>query len=499
MTRLPITLGLLAALAAACGVAPGQVPPPTKDAPPNAAPAKHEIPVTKLALVPAAAPTPVLRYSLLPPERKRVSGNAALSYSRAFLMLTERRSGMDPKAARAESEQMDKWEQMPLKDLPVKEVRSALISYRGILRELEDGAHCDRCDWQLERRIYAEGIGLLLPEVQKARESARVLRMQVRVALAERNFDEALGHLQTGFALARGVGEGPTLIHSLVGMALTAIFCGEIDQLAQQPGAPNLYWALTALPRPFIDLRKPMLGEASMLDATLPELREVDKGPMSTERAQKLLDRVVLDLARLIGDEKPDLARSRLLAAGWVALQFPNAKKSLLARGRTEAELDVMPAAQVVMLDSVLRFYALRDELFVWFFVPYPEAQEGLRRANEKIRRVQKSGGDMFTAMLSLLLPAVEKVHFAAVRTERRLAGVRAVEAIRLYAAAHDGKLPAKLADIDEVPIPEDPFNGKPFEYRVEGDRAILTAPPPPGEKPIPTGNTLRYEMNLKK
>jgi len=43
---------------------------------------------------------------------------------------------------------------------------------------------------------------------------------------------------------------------------------------------------------------------------------------------------------------------------------------------------------------------------------------------------------------------------------------------------------PAPLSEIREVPIPIDPVTGKEFEYRVEEGKAVLAAPPPPGEKP---------------
>ena len=41
---------------------------------------------------------------------------------------------------------------------------------------------------------------------------------------------------------------------------------------------------------------------------------------------------------------------------------------------------------------------------------------------------------------------------------ERRLAALRTIEAIRMFAASHDGKLPAALGDIKEVPVPAREF-----------------------------------------
>ena len=84
-------------------------------------------------------------------------------------------------------------------------------------------------------------------------------------------------------ALSRHLGEHPTLIADLVGIALATIAIGPLEEMLQQPGCPNLYWALTDLPTPFIDLRKGMRGERAFLtkdfalfDRVTPPRREGD-------------------------------------------------------------------------------------------------------------------------------------------------------------------------------------------------------------------------------
>ena len=47
-----------------------------------------------------------------------------------------------------------------------------------------------------------------------------------------------------------------------------------------------------------------------------------------------------------------------------------------------------------------------------------------------------------------------------------------------------DGKLPASLDDVTEVPIPVNPFTGKAFGYRLEGDTAVLEAAGPKISRP---------------
>ena len=65
-----------------------------------------------------------------------------------------------------------------------------------------------------------------------------------------------------------------------------------------------------------------------------------------------------------------------------------------------------------------------------------------------------------------------------------------------MYAAAHDGKLPDKLDDVTEVPIPNDPGTDRPFEYsRGDGDTAKLVSLVP-GD-PL-HNNGLRYRVTIR-
>ena len=84
------------------------------------------------------------------------------------------------------------------------------------------------------------------------------------------------------------------------------------------------------------------------------------------------------------------------------------------------------------------------------------------------------------------------------VRTDRRFAAMRCVEAIRHYAAKHEGKLPASLADVKELPIPSDPLTAKPFEYALDGDKATLSLAKPAEKKPNPN-ELLRYYLTMQR
>ena len=82
-------------------------------------------------------------------------------------------------------------------------------------------------------------------------------------------------------------------------------------------------------------------------------------------------------------------------------------------------------------------------------------------------------------------------------RLDQRIALLRHVEALRLYAAERNGTLPLKLSEVP-VPLPDDPFTGKPFRYEVNGNTAHLRGTPPAGMEKEPAYN-VHYEVTLQK
>ncbi len=77
-------------------------------------------------------------------------------------------------------------------------------------------------------------------------------------------------------------------------------------------------------------------------------------------------------------------------------------------------------------------------------------------------------------------------------RLDRTLDALTDVEAIRSYAAANDGQLPASLDQIITTPAPDNPRTGKPFHYSVQDNTATLSDLETP-EFP------LRYTIRIRK
>ena len=101
--------------------------------------------------------------------------------------------------------------------------------------------------------------------------------------------------------------------------------------------------------------------------------------------------------------------------------------------------------------------------------------------------------GPLLASATPLARPTV-KLYDVVGRTDRRFAALECVEALRLY-AAQNGKWPAALADVTDVPVPTDPMTGKPFEYRVQENKAVLTRTPGKSDGP----DAVSYEVFLRK
>jgi hypothetical protein len=314
--------------------------------------------------------------------------------------------------------------------------------------------------------------------------------LRVRLALLDGNVDQAVRDTQTGLALSRHVGEAPLIVNALVGMAVAHAMFNQLEELVQLDEAPNLYWALADLPRPFIDVHRPMQGEKVAIASMFPDVRAALKDrqlpPISVHTIHKYLDNL-----RYLGDK---VAADRLVLTLTAARTYPKAKEYLLARGFSPEQVSALPVMQVYLMHGLAIIDEAYDDIYKWHSLPYWQARPGLVKARRKLDQLRLEQPEtMYLA--SMLMPALNDVVFAKARLERRPAILQVVEALRLHAVGA-GKLPDRLEDIHEVPIPVDPVTGRSFEYALEPNRAVLYAPPPPGEA-VNDRNAIRYELTL--
>jgi hypothetical protein len=435
-------------------------------------------PAVNVLLSPIAEPQPALKYELLPSGRDRVSGNAAHHYLKANMY----RPMPDPDRAKATTEEQRilKWEEADLDRFPAAEVRKHLERYAFAFRELEYGTRCKSCEWVSAPASATDAIGEAVGSVQSYREIARHLALRVKLEMAEKRYDDAVKSIRTGLQYGKHLAEGPNLIQMLVGYSVTAVMLERVDEFVARPDSPNLYWALSSLPRPFVDPRPALDGEDALNESFLPGLAELRKGPVSSERALEVAGKAVQMMIAANGADTPfaDLG-ARLGLVGYAQSVQAEARKELVARGWNVKEVDAMPAVQVAFLKSFETYRELADDHRKWFLLPHSQAIDGMTKASARTKKMRTDKPqEMLLQVFLLILPAVEKVHQAGMRTDRKVALLRTVEAIRVHAAV-TGRLPTELSDIRKVPVPPDPLTDKPFGYSVDGDTFTLTAPTP--------------------
>jgi len=294
----------------------------------------------ELTLHPAKAPEPAQKYRLLPKAEEQTDADAAPLYEKALQALPKN----------FQIDQISQWLKTPPAKLPRQQVQSTLQQFKPTLQLLEQAAKCKQCDCSYE---YVDD-ETQSQNLRGYRTLIFFLALQVRFQIAQGQYDKALCTMQTGFAMAKHLGNGPTLADGFVGIGIGVFICRQLEQFVQRPDAPNLYWALRDLQQPFIDLTQQS------------KLEDLD----TRERAHLLMNRL-----------------------------------------------------------------------------------------------------------------------------DCHVAALQCVEAIRLYAGAHDGKFPNELSSITEISVPNDLVMQKPFVYRRTGSNAVLEATAPKGAK---ERDAMRYELKLK-
>ncbi len=458
-----------------------------------AAPAE-DIPPTAFILHPAALSTPALKFALLPELRETIPGNAVDHYRQAIKNLKQ-----DLPPGREWYKTYEPWLAAPLKDLPHDEVGKFLKQCESTFKEMDAGARSEDCDWGLAEELRKDGLAWRPRDLTPMREIAFLLAVRVRYEISVGRLDRAARTLQTGFAVTRHVADAPSLSYAAIGSAIGAMMEGRLEEFIQQPDAPNYYWPLTDLPRPFIDLHKPWQGDRMKVYADFPGMTEMaadlNAKPFTPEQVEALLK--AFDASD--PDADPDRrAANKAALARRLLERHEAAKKFLIDKGRPKELVDAMPPAQVGCMVALLQYDQALDECLKWQNLPFWEAQTAI--ANEEERQLKKADDKDGSAVpiTQRYLRSTALVFAAFARIDRRIAALRCVEAVRLYAAVHDGKLPAALGDVKDVPIPDDPVTGKPFGYRRVGDRAFLSSTPFP-DQPADNANTPTYELMFQR
>jgi hypothetical protein len=275
---------------------------------------------------------------------------------------------------------------------------------------------------------YERGFSALLPNAQKMRTLARLLKLRGRVAAAKGETDKAVESVEALFGTSRSMSHQLLLIEHLVRLATATVALREVEAL---------------------------VSEAELTDVQLARLQgHIEALQFDSGLSESLLGERAMGYHTFHHMEQMSLD-------GQVAAQPPNPGEGSLSR----------PGDCALYLGFLREMIAASRE-------PFPVAIDQAHRSEQRLQQMAGTRNPLerYNAMVTLLiLPATTKSFEA---TGRNLA-LRDATLCALAAQRHrlkHGQLPAKLADLvpEFLPaVPTDPFDGQPLRMldRVSADK----------------------------
>jgi len=460
--------------------------PATVGAQPQVAPTAPVKPtVIQLTLHPAPLVGLPFRYRLLPDMEDLEPGNAAplylLACSRNLMV------GADNKDNNTAMEEM---ESLAPDKIDRARAKKLIAAFGFALRHLELGARRELCHWDLPERT--EGFNTLLPHLGEMRMLSRLLSLQAKVQIADGKYDDAAHTLQTGMAMARHLDSEAFEIQQLVAAAVMESMLTRVEQWIATPGSPNLYWAVTDLPSPYLDLRSALRFERANAYRSMPHLKEAVDGKLTAEHFRELSAKWIQlheDMGKASEIHDNPVAAPAINDVGALT---PKAKTALREMGYTDKALEAMAPEQLIGLwwgQSYERAFeestkALSLPLHQDPYMPWTDGSP-----EKKLPR------DPSNPLLEML-PTIRNARLSVTRVDRHIGQLRCLEMIRAYAAVHDGSAPETLAAIPGIPVAVDPATGLPYQYHVDAGTIVIEAPIPPGGQ---ARHAWKFEIKLEK
>jgi hypothetical protein len=442
--------------------------------------------IVRLRLHPVATTSPVLRYRLLPQPIDLSPGNAATLYDAAGKVFPE---------AKNLGQLIDKAEDtfdVPVDKLSASHVEQALAPFSQSLGYAELAARREDARWDVGMRD--RGFAVVMLHLNDMKVLCNVLAVRSRLQVAQRDWDGASNTLQTGFGMARQLGDQPLLIHALVESGIVQQMAARgLEEWITRDDSPNLYWPLTMLPSPFVDMPAVEQWEQGAVYFTFPELRRIEKGEFPADQWPAFLRKMTAALAalRLGGvanarqESAPDPDAIDQEVKSLIESSYPRARESLVQNGQ---KVEMMSREHVVGLYLCRQYRDVCDQLWSSWGLPFPVAMEQMARADRELasKQEQLKANPLIQTLPRVGVsgnPSLMNARYALARTDWEISQLRVLEALRDYAARHDGQPPRSLDQITNLPVPVNPFTGQAFEYRVQGQLAILEANAPAGRR----------------
>jgi len=366
------------------------------------------------------------------------------------------------------------------------EVKKLIEQYDEVFKLLELGGRCEVYDLGFSYRESSFIPGDVYSPLQNLRALARLLQVKIWLEIHEGRYEDAVKSARVGMEMAKHIGDQPTLVCPLVGIAIHGIMHAALMELLDRPDSPNLYWAVTNRPNPYFNFGQSVQAEKAMLYQMFPLLKKATDDPDSfSEEQWKLLcqqaDLMIQDFLQEEVENAPPDVQFPVIS---VETAYPNAREWLKQQGKiqgkTDGEIDAMSKEKVVGLQMVREIQVLWGDHYNAVYLPiWEHLKDDPERDEPFFFRQSLTHWSPYARILGgRFTPAIDMGRKAFRRVQLQNDTLRISQALRIYMAEHDGKLPEKLEDIKSVPVPRiDPYTGNPFRYRLENGVGIIEVP----------------------
>ena len=467
----------------------------------------------KLTIHPRGESKQSLKIQLIPDASQRLEGNSAVYYLKALGFLEQdiardrvreliKKGAEEAKAAEKEAREFPPYSYLEMRpeQYPKEEVRAYLKLLDFQIPSLREARRLEGFNMHRHIQLSENPLGYLLPEMQAIRELARTQSIRCRLAIAENRIEDAIETLGQQVSMSRHISMDDFLVSYLVGVSMLNIAIDDTLLLLEHPQCPNLYWAFAQLPQPLASPERCLATEREFLYWQIPKLKDITTKPQSPDYWKSFIadfSQRTSDIESMFAEGEPEIVSKvqgeRRVDAILKSIEgnAPQAKEYLVSRGVLAKDaLEAYSKEHLVFLAMKDYYEVTRDDQYKWFSLPYLDAIDNLSRATDQIE-VDREKLGWFTQLPNALAPSLSAFYESIQRSRQRIALVQLIEAIRMAAAENGGKLIESL-DKSAVPVPANPFTGKPFSYQVSGDTAVITSE-------LPARLPVRIELKMAK
>lgn len=346
--------------------------------------------------------------------------NAALLYQKAFTLMQE-----GNKEERKAFKAVFKGSRINWPEADTLLIRSLLKKNEGALDLVRQATLRDKCRFPLE---YEKGYGMLVPHLSKMRQPARLLAAKALLQNEEGKIEEALKTCQIGFRLGKSLLTEPILISQLVRIAINAITSQALEVILNQNEAqPTTYEAL---------------------------IRELDDLEGHTAFARSL-----------------ETERAGGLWAFSQIRKKPSMVRALLPQDAQARLYGSYPLRPILLKMDEVYYLRMMERMIAPSRLPYYQAIAEVKDFDKELENVPR-----YCLLTRMILPALGRASIVQARSEARIRAGKLALALKIY-KAKKGVYPQSLKSLTPAilpQLPKDPFTGKDYVYRREGEGFLV-------------------------